>query len=427
MPSDSTPASTPDTPTAASTIAPNRGRAPGTGRRILVALLAAAATALVAHLANLLAFFIGNQLQPGSIPQVNAYFLLSSVLGFVVVLVLAVAGALGRTWSAALAGLVAGVVGAVFGTLVQASATGEAVTGAVWASIFQTFAGLNLVFLLAFTVSAASVGRTLWNRLRTTGAPAAAVTDRRIAIVRAPAADLSAGELTHLERVPVDQQRAQQQWEAYVDLLERAGWETVEAAPAPGLADSVFLEDAVVVFGDHAVIARSGAESRRGETAGAGAASTVSQPARSSRSTYASHCCWARCWSTGTRSRWVSSPAERSAAGARTIAMRRSVTAAAGAPVVRRRFHSVRPTLAAETVNASRKRRLSPAKVWKMEAQTAPVTASPVALAWTSVPNTAPTTPATSPARAALQVRPSAPATARTRTTTKPSTLESRK
>ncbi|WP_308470830.1 dimethylargininase [Rathayibacter sp. AY2B3] len=269
MPSDSTPASTPDTPTAATAIGPNRGRAPGTGRRILVALLAAAATALVAHLANLLAFFIGNQLQPGSIPQVNAYFLLSSVLGFVVVLALAVAGTLGRTWTAALAGLVAGVVGAVFGTLVQASATGEAVTGAVWASIFQTFAGLNLVFLLAFTVSAASVGRALWNRLRTTGAPAAVVTDRRIAIVRAPAADLSSGELTHLERVPVDQQRAQQQWEAYVDLLERAGWETVEAAPAPGLADSVFLEDAVVVFGDHAVITRSGAESRRDETEGA--------------------------------------------------------------------------------------------------------------------------------------------------------------
>ncbi|PPI25517.1 dimethylarginine dimethylaminohydrolase [Rathayibacter sp. AY1B5] len=236
---------------------------------MLVALLAAAATALVAHLANLLAFFIGNQLQPGSIPQVNAYFLLSSVLGFVVVLALAVAGTLGRTWTAALAGLVAGVVGAVFGTLVQASATGEAVTGAVWASIFQTFAGLNLVFLLAFTVSAASVGRALWNRLRTTDAPAVVVPDRRIAIVRAPAADLSSGELTHLERVPVDQQRAQQQWEAYVDLLERAGWETVEAAPAPGLADSVFLEDAVVVFGDHAVITRSGAESRRDETEGA--------------------------------------------------------------------------------------------------------------------------------------------------------------
>ncbi|PPF82133.1 dimethylarginine dimethylaminohydrolase [Rathayibacter rathayi] len=243
-------------------------RTPATGRRLLFALLAAAATALVAHLANLLAYFIGNQLQPGSIPQVNAYFLLSSVLGFVVVLALAIAGTLGRAWLAALTGLVAGVVGAVFGTLVQASATGDPVTGAVWVSIFQTFAGLNLVFLLAFTVSAATVGRAVWLRVRTDEAPTSASV-RRIALVRAPAADLSACELTHLERVPVDQQRAQQQWEAYVDLLERAGWESVEAAPAPDLADSVFLEDAVVVFGDHAVIARSGAQSRRGEAAGA--------------------------------------------------------------------------------------------------------------------------------------------------------------
>lgn len=35
------------------------------------------------------------------------------------------------------------------------------------------------------------------------------------------------------------------------------------------MADSVFLEDAVVVFGDHAVLTRPGAESRRGETAAA--------------------------------------------------------------------------------------------------------------------------------------------------------------
>ncbi|WP_276527086.1 dimethylargininase [Rathayibacter rathayi] len=260
--------STPDHPPMTAVTTRATDRTPATGRRLLFALLAAAATALVAHLANLLAYFIGNQLQPGSIPQVNAYFLLSSVLGFVVVLALAIAGTLGRAWLAALTGLVAGVVGAVFGTLVQASATGDPVTGAVWVSIFQTFAGLNLVFLLAFTVSAATVGRAVWLRVRTDEAPTSASV-RRIALVRAPAADLSACELTHLERVPVDQQRAQQQWEAYVDLLERAGWESVEAAPAPDLADSVFLEDAVVVFGDHAVIARSGAQSRRGEAAGA--------------------------------------------------------------------------------------------------------------------------------------------------------------
>lgn len=267
MPSDSTPASTPVTTNAASPrgSTPATGSTSGTGLRLLVALLAAVVTAVIAHGANVLAFFIGSQLQPTSIPQVNAYFLLSSALALVVVFVLAVAGALSRTWTAAIAGVVAGVTGAVFGTLAQASASGQA---ASVPTIVATFGGLNLIFLLVFTVSAATVGRRIWKRFASPERPAEAPA-RRIALVRAPAADLSAGELTHLERVPVDQERAQQQWEAYVDLLERAGWETVEAAPAPEMADSVFLEDAVIVFGTHAVLARSGAPSRRGEAAGA--------------------------------------------------------------------------------------------------------------------------------------------------------------
>ncbi|WP_367948343.1 dimethylargininase [Rathayibacter sp. VKM Ac-2835] len=262
MPSDST-LRAPTAPTAAT--------APTVRRRLLTALAAAAATAIAAHLANLLAFFIGNQLAPTSIPQVNAYFLLSSVLAFVVVLVLAAAGLLARAWTAAIAGLVAGLVGAVFGTLVQASATGDPITGAVWFSIVQTFGGLNLVFLLAFVIAAATLGHRIAIASTATRATttAAARPERRIALVRQPATDLDAGELTHLDRVPVDREKAQQQWEAYVDALEEAGWETVEVAPALAMPDSVFLEDALLVVDGHAVLTRPGAASRRGEVEGA--------------------------------------------------------------------------------------------------------------------------------------------------------------
>ncbi|SMH31521.1 dimethylargininase [Rathayibacter oskolensis] len=242
--------------------------APSIGRRLLTALAAAAATALAAHLSNLLAFFIGNQLAASALPQVNAYFLLSSALAFVVVFALAVAGMLNRAWTAAIAGLVAGLIGATFGTLVQASASGSAITGEVWVSIVETFGGLNLVFLLAFTLAAATLG----HRIARATAPVAVTpttTARRIALVRAPALNLDAGELTHLDRVPVDQEKAQQQWEAYIEALDEAGWETVEVTAAPAMADSVFLEDAVVVFGDHAVLTRPGAASRSGEVAGA--------------------------------------------------------------------------------------------------------------------------------------------------------------
>ncbi|WP_308202086.1 dimethylargininase [Rathayibacter rubneri] len=253
MPTDSTLASAP---------------APSLGRRVLPALAAAAATALAAHLANLLAFFVGNQLQPSSLPQVNAYFLLSSALAFVVLVVLGLAGLFARWWTAALAGLVAGVVGALFGTLVQVSASGTALDGTVWISVLDTLGGLNLILLVAFTVAAATLGR----RVLRSSAPARderQPVERRIAIVRQPAPNLGDGELTHLERVPVDQAKAEAQWEEYVDALEAAGWETVQAATAAQHADSVFVEDAVVVFGGHAVLARSGAESRRGESAGA--------------------------------------------------------------------------------------------------------------------------------------------------------------
>ncbi|WP_308197581.1 dimethylargininase [Rathayibacter caricis] len=247
---------------------PDSVTAPTLGRRVLPAIAAAAATAIAAHSANLLAFFVGNQLQPSSLPQVNAYFLLSTVLAFVVLAVLAVAGLLARRWTAAIAGLLAGVVGALSGTLVQASASGAPIDGTVWMSILATLGGLNLLFLVAFTVAAATLGR----RIALSLAPAREEREapaRRIAIIRLPTPNLGDGELTHLERVPVDQVAAEAQYEEYVDALEDAGWEIVQAAFAPEHPDSVFVEDAVVVFGSHAVLARSGAESRRGESAGA--------------------------------------------------------------------------------------------------------------------------------------------------------------
>ncbi|QCQ16383.1 dimethylargininase [Microbacterium sp. RG1] len=84
-------------------------------------------------------------------------------------------------------------------------------------------------------------------------------------LVRPPSSRLAEGELTHLERVPVDPTLAREQWEAYVDVFRARGWEIVPVAEADEQADGVFVEDAVVVFGDLAVLCRAGADSRRGE------------------------------------------------------------------------------------------------------------------------------------------------------------------
>lgn len=96
--------------------------------------------------------------------------------------------------------------------------------------------------------------------------------ERKVALVRRPAANLDEGQITHIERNPIDLALADVQWDNYVAALSAAGWNTVEVEAARDLPDSVFIEDAVVMFGDVAVVTSPGAETRRGETAGAEAA-----------------------------------------------------------------------------------------------------------------------------------------------------------
>jgi dimethylargininase len=74
--------------------------------------------------------------------------------------------------------------------------------------------------------------------------------------------------VTHIERSSVDADIAMKQWEGYVRAFVHAGWRVTEVEPARECPDGVFVEDTVVVYGDLAVIARSGAVERRAETKG---------------------------------------------------------------------------------------------------------------------------------------------------------------
>ncbi|MCU1421368.1 MAG: dimethylarginine dimethylaminohydrolase, partial [Microbacteriaceae bacterium] len=86
-------------------------------------------------------------------------------------------------------------------------------------------------------------------------------------IVRPPAASLAEGLVTHIERTPVDVELATKQWKGYVSALTTEGWHVVGAPVANAMADSVFIEDTVVIFGDTAVVTSPGDRSRRGEPA----------------------------------------------------------------------------------------------------------------------------------------------------------------
>lgn len=93
------------------------------------------------------------------------------------------------------------------------------------------------------------------------------MTTSEAALVRAVPDALAAAELTHLERVPIDVARARAEHDGYCRLLERLDLSLVWAPTTHDLPDSTFVEDAVVVIDDHAILTRPGAASRRAEPA----------------------------------------------------------------------------------------------------------------------------------------------------------------
>src|SRR5262245_40369814 len=86
-----------------------------------------------------------------------------------------------------------------------------------------------------------------------------------LAITRAVSGALARCELTHLERRPIDLDRARAQHRAYEAALGALGCRVVALPEEPELADSVFVEDTAVVVEEVAVLTCPGAPSRRAE------------------------------------------------------------------------------------------------------------------------------------------------------------------
>lgn len=89
-----------------------------------------------------------------------------------------------------------------------------------------------------------------------------------IALVRRPSPRLAEGLVTHIERTEIDLDLARRQWSRYVDALRNVGWVVQEVPPLESAPDGVFVEDAVVMYRDVAIVTRPGAEVRRAETIG---------------------------------------------------------------------------------------------------------------------------------------------------------------
>jgi dimethylargininase len=85
------------------------------------------------------------------------------------------------------------------------------------------------------------------------------------AITREVSSTLEACELTHYIRQPIDIACAREQHAAYRGCLLDLGLRVIALQPEDEYPDAVFVEDPAIVLDEIAVIARSGAESRRGE------------------------------------------------------------------------------------------------------------------------------------------------------------------
>jgi dimethylargininase len=86
-----------------------------------------------------------------------------------------------------------------------------------------------------------------------------------VGLVRRPAATLTDGITTFIDRSPVDIALAVRQWDSYVQAMVDHGWSIVEVETDDACPDSVFIEDAAFVFGGTAVVANPGADERKPE------------------------------------------------------------------------------------------------------------------------------------------------------------------
>jgi dimethylargininase len=86
-----------------------------------------------------------------------------------------------------------------------------------------------------------------------------------IAITREVSRSIVHCELTHLERTPIDVERAREQHRLYCSALRALELEVIQIPEAPDLPDSVFVEDTAIVLDEAAVITNPGADSRKAE------------------------------------------------------------------------------------------------------------------------------------------------------------------
>ena len=86
-----------------------------------------------------------------------------------------------------------------------------------------------------------------------------------MAVTREVSPAMNRCELSYLDRVVIDLDKAAEQHRQYEQRLRAMGAEVIPLPAEPDMPDSVFVEDPAVVVEEVAILTRPGAESRRRE------------------------------------------------------------------------------------------------------------------------------------------------------------------
>jgi dimethylargininase len=233
-------------------------------QRALAALVTAFVVTFIVLAANALAYYLSQGMALDTFGQAFVYYLPSGAILFLLTWLAAFLPLLSSRWLALAAGVVAGVIAAFVGVGVQVWSLNPGFLAFDEQALFG-LTTLALVFLVATVIVMPTLGVWINRAMREL------LAERRgkpTALVRAPASTLANGLVTHVARKRVNLDLADAQWDAYVETLQECGWRIVEVGARDDLADSVFVEDTVVILGNTAIITSPGAPARVDETEG---------------------------------------------------------------------------------------------------------------------------------------------------------------
>ena len=203
---------------------PSRSRA-----ALTAALVSAIAVAAIAHIATVLAFFIAGGGNSASLVQVSDFFLVATLFAFILLSCSPRWMPTGTGMLAVPAAIVAAILASLLGTLVGLAGTGTAIDATTVGPLFGTVVGPNLVFIVAVTIAAATVGRRIWFALAGNATPPNRAADASRSCAPRPATWPRAD---HPHRTTdIDADLAEEQWDGYLQALIDNGWEPVEVPP----------------------------------------------------------------------------------------------------------------------------------------------------------------------------------------------------